>query len=97
MISETHMKVFDRSDTQYVAYLTELGSMLEGRPELINDVSENLETHRCQREQNCYALESQINRGNDVKNFSYPYLKHYSENHVSLFNDVYYKFHNVDP
>ena len=32
-------KVFDRTDTQYVSYLQNLGGQMEGKPDMINDIS----------------------------------------------------------
>jgi hypothetical protein len=47
LIKDCANKKFDRNDTLYVSYLTDLGKLMEGRPEMINDISEDLENHEC--------------------------------------------------
>ena len=53
---------YNRSDTQYVAQLTELGQLMEYKPDIMNDVNDLVEDHKCSEEINCYGLaEKQLN------------------------------------
>lgn len=92
IINECKGKQFDWSETSYVSYLTDLGKLLEGRHELLNDIAIEIENHKCAPSQNCYHEAEVILKGN----FAFNNIKSYIENHKKLFENTYYKFHNLE-
>lgn len=44
-LKEIKGKEYDWEDTQYVSYLTEMGKLMDGRHELMNDISLEVENH----------------------------------------------------
>jgi len=52
-----------------------MGKLMEGRVEVMNDCSPELENHIC-GENNCFSIAKKV-----IKSFVYSFYKYYSENH----------------